>query len=558
MTLGNLALVEQPEQNLGALFFNKIETGLKRSALTTCSNWAEQYRVMGKPYPGLWNFKHHPWLRGMHDSKAELNVGRKAAQMGYTELLLNWTFFNIDIRGESVLYVLPNDDNAGIFSSSRFDAALELSPHLDTMFSDVKNTKHKRAGSANLYIRGSRSKVNLVSVPVGRCAIDELDKMVVEHIPLVWERMSGQLDKQMWMVSTPTVPDFGIDVPYKQSTMEHFFFPCPCCSKQTELTFPESVEIRGKDAFDPSVKESYLICTSCKGKLDHATKTDWLAKGEWVSQNSQATSRGFYINQLYSGTVSPAEIVSQYFKAMINPADEQEFYNSKLGLPHIVEGARVNDSEIKDCSSAYKNGADSSRSHIVTMGVDVGKWLNVEVCEWIPAPVSSDSDMHMNFIPRILFEGKVVDFNELDKFVMKYATNCVVIDANPERRESLKFCARFPGIAYACFYGRDQKSRDTILGSELPTVTVDRTSWMDLAISRFSAKRIKIPMDAEMEYKEHMKAVVKVYEKDDNGNPVAKFMNVGPDHFAHSRTYSEIAFNLAAKTAGYKDIGGIF
>ena len=553
---GNLALTEPITQDLGALFFNKIESGLKRAALTSCSSWAEQYRFMGKPYPGVWSFRHHPWLRGMHDSKAELNIGRKAAQMGYTELLLNWTFFNIDIRGESVLYVLPNDDNAGIFSSSRFDAALELSNHLNTMFSDVKNTKHKRAGSANLYIRGSRSKVNLVSVPVGRCAIDELDKMIVEHIPLVWERMSGQLDKQMWMVSTPTVPDFGIDVPYKTSTMEHFFFPCPCCSKHIELTFPESVMIRGVDAFDPSVKESHLVCTNCKGKI--VKNSDWLVRGEWVAQNAQASSRGFYINQLYSSTVSPEEVVKQYFKAQIDPADEQEFFNSKLGLPHVVEGARVNDSEIKDCCASYKNGTESSRVNIVTMGVDVGKWLHCEIVEWRPAPVSGDADMHMNFIPRVLFEGKVVDFLELDKYVMKYATNCIVIDANPERREALKFCGRFPGLAYACFYGRDQKSREVTVGTELPTVTVDRTSWMDLAISRFSTKRIMIPLDTELEYKEHMKAVVKVYEKDADGNPVAKFMNVGPDHYAHARTYSEIAFNMAARSAGYKDIGGIF
>lgn len=513
------------------------------------------YRVMGKPYPGPWNFKHHPWLKAMHDSKAELNVGMKAAQMGYTEMLLNWTFYSIDILNESVLYTLPTDDNASDFSSARFDSALDLSPHLTNLFSDVKNTKHKRAGGSNLYIRGSRSKSNLISVPVAKVALDEVNKMVVDHIPLVLERMSGQLNKQAWMISTPTVPHFGINMYYDVSTMEHYFFKCPCCSRHEELLFPDNVVICGTDANDPSVKESHLICHHCKGTLPHQTKHEWLL-GDWVISNQQANSRGFYINQLYSSTVSPSEIVAQYFKAQVNPADEQEFYNSKLGLGHLVEGARINADEIKDCTAGYSNGCNSDNSKIVTMGVDVGKWLHVEIMEW--HPTGESGNMHQTFIPKAIYIGKVVDFTELDTLIYKYAINHTVIDANPERREALKFAYRFPGLVDVCFYGRDQKSREIVVGKEIPSITVDRTSWMELAMSRFSSKRVRIPMDTPFEYKEHISAVAKIYERDTDGNPTAKFINMGPDHYAHAHTYAEIAFSRAASVGSNKNTSGVY
>jgi len=161
---------------LVALLRERIVSGLQRKAVTTSSRWALKYRIMGQPFPGPWTFNHHPWLKDMHDSQAEIIIGQKAAQMGYTEVALNKVFKAIDIDGISVLYVLPaSTPDASDFSTARFDPALEMSEHLRSMFTDVKNIGHKRAGNANLYIRGSRSRSQLKSIPVGLVIVDEKD-----------------------------------------------------------------------------------------------------------------------------------------------------------------------------------------------------------------------------------------------------------------------------------------------------------------------------------------------------------------------------------------------
>ena len=88
---------------------------------------------MGQPFPGPWSFKYHPWIREMHDATEEMIVGQKGAQLAFTECVLNKAFFNIDVKGVSVLYVLPaNTPDASDFSKARFDPALELSPHLSS------------------------------------------------------------------------------------------------------------------------------------------------------------------------------------------------------------------------------------------------------------------------------------------------------------------------------------------------------------------------------------------------------------------------------------------
>jgi phage terminase large subunit GpA-like protein len=197
---------------LTELMKRRIQIGLQRKAVTSCSAWAMTYRIMGTPYPGKWTFTHHPWLKEMHDSESEMIVGQKAAQLGYTEFALNLAFYYIDIKATDVLYVLPSKTpDASDFSASRFDGALELSQHLTDLFSDVKNVGHKRAGAVNMYVRGSKSRPGLKSIPVGLVILDEVDEFEQKNIPLAMERLSGQVERKIAMLSTPTIEERGIN-----------------------------------------------------------------------------------------------------------------------------------------------------------------------------------------------------------------------------------------------------------------------------------------------------------------------------------------------------------
>lgn len=536
----------------------RLVSGLQRKSITRPSRWACTCRVMGEPYPGKWSFLHHPWLRDMHDSEAEVNVGQKAAQMGFTELVLNLTFYHIDVKWVDCLYVLPSKvPDATDFSSGRFDRALELSPHLGAIFSDVQNVGHKRAGTANMYIRGSRSRSQLKSVPVGFIVLDEVDEMDQENIPLAMERVSGQVDWSSWLLSTPTYPDTGINKYFNDTSQDHFMFSCPLCSKTTELVFPDCLEIIGEDQRDPRIEESFLKCKECKGKLEHKTKPEWLANGIWIPTYSQRAKRGFHINQLYAMTQAcrPASIATSYFLSQRDPASETELYNSKLGLPHAVKGSQLNEADFTEHRGEYSNGNVRPKG-LVHMGIDVGKYLHYEIDESFINGYTG-GDFNSDAVTRVLLIGKCTDWDELTRLMQQWRPRSCVIDRNPEPRNALQFANKFYGHVRLCQYGQGVNGKDVSLSkTEEHLILVDRTSWLDLSLNRFRRKEmIEIPYDAPSEYKDQLKVLARIYKKDKDGNPVGYYENFGrDDHYAHARNYSEIALKLAGSMKAHTNL----
>lgn len=547
-------------------FAETIAAGLKRRGLTSCSRWSEACRIMGQPFPGKWTFDHHPWLRDMHDSSARLNVGQKAAQMGYTETVMNKVFYEMDMKGTSCLYVLPNEHpDATAFSASRFTPALESSPHLSKMFAaDVNNVGLKRSGAASLFIRGSKSRSQLKSIPTGMIILDEVDEMDQDNIPLAMARADGQLEKQIWMLSTPTFHNHGINKYFLLSSQNHFFFPCPHCSRMIELKYPDSLVVTTDDPSDTKgLANSYYICYECNTKLDQETKSDWLAleNTEWVESYTERDSIGWHISQMYSQTISPTEMARSYLMAQIDPASEQEFYNSKLGLPHEPDGSRVSDDDIVKCTRSHKR-SDASDGGLITLGVDVGKWLHWELDKWYFDDNIHSTDIHLLAKCMVINHGKCQSFEELDEIMIDYGVTCCVMDRNPETRKALEFANRFYGRVKLCLYTRGMTGKQINISAKDHIITVDRTGWMDLSLGRFrrhEQNAIMLPGDTDLEYKTHIKAPVRIYKKDSDGNPVGYYFTGDSvaDHYAHARNYAEIALSIGYSLGENHSINGV-
>lgn len=552
-----------PKLSMRDLLARQISAGLKRKSIQSVSAWAREYRVMGKPFPGPWRIKYHPWADDMMDCKSEMMIGQKGAQLCFTEVALNKSLAAIDIEGETVLYVLPTDSDASDFSSGRFDPALELSPHLRSIFSDVKNIGHKRAGTASLYVRGSRSRSKLKSIPAAIAMVDEIEEMKQENIPLIWERMSGQPVTQAFLLSTPKVPDMGINEYFKMSTEDHWFFKCPRCSKSTELIFPECLVVTGESWSDPDIYGSHLVCKECKGLLEHEAKHEFLSKkngGLWVSSYRNRIARGFHVSQLYSSTVKPYVLAQSFLRGKENPADAQEFWNSKLGLPHQPKGAKVSDSDIKNCMGSYTMLPYGPPSGLITMGVDVGSVLHVSIDQWFERrEVAGHYDVNMRHTRKSLKIITVQEFSEIIELFRDFNVLCGVVDANPETREAKKLCQKLMGAFWRCYYARGITSRELSKDEDDYKVSVHRASWLDMSLRRHMNKTCALPRDTPEEYKEHVKALVRILEKDKDGNPVARYVKGSkPDHYAHAVNYSEIALRLSASTGGSYNIDNIY
>ena len=534
---------------------NRLSSAMLDKAIVSASEWACRFRKMGKPYPGDWTFDNHPWLLEMHDCPNQNVVGRKAAQMGFSETAINRVFKAIDIDKLSAAYILPTSTpDAHDFSATRFDPALEASEHLQAMFSDVKNTKLKRSGSACLYIRSSRSKSQLKSFPAAILIMDEVDEFDPSNMHLIYERASGQLEEDVFIfqISTPTYEGIMIDARFEESDQRHYHFKCPCCSRWDELDIT-SLVVTAEHQSDTRIEDSHLICHHCKGVLPHETKSEWVTLDNcmWVPKHTERNVAGFHIPQFYSHTVHPKRIAKLVIEAESDPQAKKELYNSKFGKPYVPDGGKVTDQHLNNCIGSHSMLTTYPRDGFITMGVDIGKTIDLEIDEWWLDESIHSEDVNLLATPRVIKLAELSTFEELDQYMEDFNVRSCVIDLNPEVRKSAEFAGRFPGRVYRCVYSREPSARELIMQEAEMKVSVNRTSWMDVGLGRFGLGNIVLPTNLPHRYRSNLKSPTRIIE---GGKAFYIHKEKEPDHYAHTRTYNEIALRIGLNVAQNKDI----
>lgn len=434
---------------------------------------------------------------------------------------MNIVFHAIDVHKRDCLYVMPNQEAASDFSASRFDPALESSPHLETIFSNVDNVGHKRAGIANLYVRGSGSRTAMKSVPANVLVLDERDEMNTAQVSLAERRVSGSKNFLIVKLSTPSIPMFGIDADYQESTQGVYMVKCPGCGRWDDFTL-ENIQW---DMARPETGK--IICKSCKREFSDEERAAAIVKGEWDHLYPNRSGFGWQVPQMLSPVQNALRICTEWLKAMADKAAEQEFYNSTLGLAHLIEGSRLTKTEVQACFGQHVTVRSMTGVH-TTMGVDVGAKLHFEIAAWEATK------------KRVLCADTVDNFEDLDVLMRNFRIKQVVIDMMPEVRKSREFCKRHPGKAFMCYYG---KFREIIgVDEEKQQIVANRTETMDITLDRYrsSGGLVTLPHDTTLEQIEHLCAQVRMYEKVQGIN-VAVYRETGPDHYAHAANYNEIA-----------------
>jgi Phage terminase large subunit (GpA) len=532
-----------------------LSRGLNLASISNCADWAEKFRVMGQPFPGPFGFDHHPWLYEVHTSTFDEDVSKKAAQTGFTEWAINLALYSI-WRGYSTLYVLPTSSDASEFSAGRFDPALALSPQLASIFTDVNNVHMKQTINATLYVRGSKSKAKLKSIPTAVIVLDEVDEMDEAAVKLSESRQAGQLYTKNAKLSTPTVPGFGIDVHYELSTQADYHFKCPSCSQYISLDYPRNFKITADSLNDPNIDNSHYFCHLCEAILRHEDKINFLkhqhfgGTGKYIHQFGQRSIGGWSINQMYSMAHAgkPRTFARAALGAELNSVNKQEFMNSNMGKCWVGSDARLTEEDIrKNVRSGFFLGNHAHKGPR-TMGIDVGIRLHVKIHEWEPIM----DRVPYGYIPNDAYRPKLIygepldqgtdDFRRVLQLFYEYGCMGLVIDAEPERREAARLCQKLNGLGYMCDYQFSQQGKQLNVDDKELSVKANRTVWMDQVLYRHREGKIVLPEDVSDEYIKHLKEPVRVRRQDKLGNQYGIYVNAGPDHDTHASVYSEIAF----------------
>jgi hypothetical protein len=504
----------------------------------------------------------YPYVEEILNSRAQKNWVMKAAQVGLSEAAMTIALYEVDYHQRSVLYYFPTKVMANEFSKTRFNPAINMSPHLDRVVT-TKTDDLKQVGNASLYIKGVNSEASLRGTSAGRLFFDELDAWTERQQYMAEERASGQKDgdKIVWGFSTPRFPNCGVHKQYQKSTQEHYFFNCPHCEERIELLWEDSVVICGDSVDDPEVYNSYLKCSKCQGKLPHDEKRHWLkaetrgGSGKWEATNPDADptlARGFWVNQLYSPTIEPWEIVIAYLRGYGDEAGRREFHNSKLGLPFIEDAHQVTDAQIDEAIKKYSLAGTTlpfvEKDGIVTLGIDQGgpvhHWAAVK---WM-FDVNKVGDPNDRATGKLVGCGRILqdDWAGIHALMRTYQVWRCVIDYFPEPTSARVFARAFPDAVYLCQYVKGAAAREVRLTEDdygAHIARVDKVSWLSKSLGRVMVGDIQLPLDLPLEFRKHLKAPVRTLKEVD-GQYVAEFVETGPDHYAHALNYAEIALKI--------------
>ncbi len=339
--------------------------GLRPEPDMTVSEWADRYRIVGKPSPepGPWRTDRVPYMREIMDSLSpsspvQVEVLMKAAQGAGTEAALNAMGCWMHKYADSMMLVQPTVGTAKKFVRTRLDKMIEVTPALREIVAparsrDSSNTMAlKEFSGCNLIITGANSANDLRSNPVRYGIGDEVDGWPFDldgegdPTELFYQRLAAYGNMKLFLLSTPTLEDVShIFRWFLRGDQRLFFVPCPLCDHFQPLVWGAD---RAKDGRPGGLRwakgdpESVRYqCESCGDGFEEWRKVATLQRGEWVPQ-SPGTGRGLIrshkVNALYYPYGWPGSawvnLAAKWETDHTDPVKRKAFINLKLAEPY--------------------------------------------------------------------------------------------------------------------------------------------------------------------------------------------------------------------------------
>lgn len=377
---------------------------LKPPERLTVSQWADRYRWLAgeaASEPGKFHTSRTPYTREIMDSLSasspvEVVVFVAGAQVGKTEIGLNWVGETIDQSAGSMLIVWPTEQSAKRNSRLRLKPLIASSPVLRAR---VRPSKSRDSGNSTLVkefpgglilVAGANSAAGLISTPVGKLLLDEIDTYPQDvdgqgdpvELAMVRTRTFAH-SRKCYLTSTPTTEGRSrIQKHYEAGDQRKFEVPCPHCGHFQPLVWDR---MRWDEGDPESVRYYCRVCNAAIEEQAH--KPAMLAAGRWVATNPDADPRvrSYHLSSLYAPIpwfVWP-KIVAEFLKAKGDPSLLRVWTNTVLGECWREKGEAPEWEKLYHRREEYSLGSVPRRALILTAGVDVQRdRLECEIVGW--------------------------------------------------------------------------------------------------------------------------------------------------------------------------------
>lgn len=519
-------------------------------SLARVPEWIERRtKLEGAPF----SFKDHEYqLKILQDPSREIIV-KKCSQVGITELAIRRTLAVMDILSDiHVIYTLPTSNFAKAVVKTRFDPVIASSPYLSSRVNkEVDSMEMKQLGTSYLYIKGTIGQVAAISVPASLLVHDEVDFSDQNVLSSYQSRLTHSRYKMKFRLSTPTVPDFGIDADFANARRYFNFCKCHHCAHWFRPNYFDHVkipdfdgdlrEITKENVHSVRYQEARLACPSCGKTPDLGPENR-----QWVLENEGEAhvAAGYQVSPFDApAIITPAYLVESSTKYK----RYADFVNFNLGECAVDS---ENGATREELEKNWVRGEPPGFSNYV-IGIDAGLTMHM-----IVGGVDREGGLHVVHMERVTLPRFMERFIDV---MQQYPMVCGVADSQPYVDLIMRMQERSPRL-YGSVYvttksteafsivDKDRDPEMSRLGVKM--VNVNRNKALDYLMDALRKGRIKFwesGCGSEKEtWLDHMMDMRRMAKFDANDELTYRWekSSKGQDHYHHTTLYAHIAAQM--------------
>ena len=502
---------------------------------------------------------HRPFLKQPLRDQHKHKVYEKGRQMGVTELSASEVFhFLATHPGTKWITTFPRDKQLTDFSITRVAAAFEETPRMMALSGVPNQVFTKRVGDSYWIFRSAWESNLGEGVDADGVTLDEKDRMR-DKVEFAFKE-SLKSSRYGWFreVSTPTLPNRGIDVPFRASDQQVWMVKCEKCNEWQEIDWKENI-VAVKDiplGCKELPAESYdFLCRKqkCRGKLDRVYTGQWVARFP-----DRQHIRGYHIPQLIAPWLSATRIMQD----KIDLRFMEVWLCYVVGVPAAGELEMVTDADCEAACSGHQLFTARTKDYgMISVGVDWGT-LN-----WVVVLGRNNINQKPYVLGIGIFEDTSKELESAEmvwRFISQFAPDITIADAGygKDRNSFLlrRLCPQgTEGKFYAQWYNPSQKNSRTFQPEwsdpARAKVVVDRTLQLKLICRAVKEREFGLPSIEIPEVQlliRHLKSLAPFREVDEETKEIVETIkSSGDDHLAHALASAWLGMEKLSKTSKF-------
>lgn len=370
-------------------------------------NWAEKHRYLTPDVssrPGKMDCMRTPWMlyvmECLDNPAIKTIVGKKSAQIAWTETINNYIGKLIHIEPKNIMIVFPRAKSAQKFYKEKLKPYLESTKVLKEVVGSLAKVSHTHIP----FLNGFLMLANLGSAEDGKSSV--ISVVIVEEpdgiksnvnnqgdgLAITQQRMKSHIDSKLVYAGTPTDLVFSqVVIAYDASNRMVYMVPCHVCKESHCMSFENLKCDPFQDKFIHELygvsnpETAYYECPDCKAIWSFEQKNKNVLealkhfnKGWYVTRPEVTDIYGFAFNELLSNFEKSSfiELAKQKLRAERSYEKGNEgllrsFVNNSMGEGYQAKQSGFDIEEFKEARLNYPEYIVPMEGLKLTAGIDV-------------------------------------------------------------------------------------------------------------------------------------------------------------------------------------------